>query len=332
VFFAKNKCVQIACCCGLAAALLPTVVTAESVPGVSISGFDHVVHVHVLPVDEHGDPEYGAGTAASWLPDEGEIGVVTAWHGATVRLDVDMLLDTVSAGNDAVIEQAFVTLPVGTARLLGGVFNNPLGYEVEDEADLDFASHNVIYDILNHQTTLRGNNVPGMALAGTVAGTSLTVALLDNSGLSSGAGSLVLVAGFSAAAALDIELGVLTRGGASADSIGDVADINISWSNEQLSAGFDYAAFARMLDSAVVLWAGTAVGNLDIKLRYETVAGVEGGRPVRQFTLYGVYPVSLRNAVTLELRHGELAASGLQDMLANAVEGYQLSLEFVGTF
>ena len=300
----------------------------------SASGFVDVIYT-VTDDGQGATPPAVSGTENKFLAD-GELDISGTVGGATVGLDIDVRINALGGGNNAEIEQAFFAVPIGGVTLIGGVFNNPIGYEAEDAPNLDFTSHNIIYDILNHQTALHGNNIAGAALAGKVGPVTLTGAFVNDLGHSAEDNSLALVANFSPMAGLAVEVSHVTQDASGAGNpltAGDVTDINAVWSNDTVSLGIDWMSFEQLLDDAVVVWGGVDLGKVHLGVRHGSVS-IVGGPDADQTTFYASHPLSDNVSVALEVKDGDVAASllGAVGVLPSSVEGTRATIEFIGTF
>ena len=312
---------------------------AEAEPAVKISGFIDVIYTAVDDGKTKVQPAKSE-SENKFLAD-GEIDFEGNMDGTTVRLDLDVFLD------NAQIEQAYLAHPIGPVTLIAGVFNNPIGYEAEDAPDLDFTSHNFIYDILNNQTALNGNNLAGAALAGAIGPVTLTGAFVNDLGHAAEENSLALIANLDLAG-IALEAGYVTQDDSLAvgtpgvqpfGSAGDVFDINATWSNDLFMVGIDYMMFKQLLDPAMVVWAGVNIGDFNIRARYETVEADSEAQALLgvndsadAVTLYASYALSGNTSVAVEIKDGSVQDSGLGDVLANSVEGSRATVEFLGTF
>ncbi|HGX92473.1 MAG TPA: hypothetical protein ENK35_04070, partial [Candidatus Tenderia sp.] len=145
---------------------LPLAIAAAMVPGFAsaaeVSGFADVFYNVASDANPTTDGLFTA---------NGEIDVTAApADGVTVRVDVDLSLASNGGANassiaggpsdSGTLEQAYFAWGVTEGvTVLGGVFNNPIGAEAEDAPDINFNTHGVVYNILDHQTTLAGDNV-----------------------------------------------------------------------------------------------------------------------------------------------------------------------------
>ncbi len=201
---------------------------------------------------------------------DGEIDVVATAGAVTARVDIN--LNLTGGGDSGAIEQAMFAWDLDAVTLIGGVFNNPIGYEAEDVTDMIFNYHGAVYTALDSQTKLDGDNVAGVAVAGAVGPVTLTGAFLNDLGQVSEENTFALIANYSPIAGLDLELGLATQVGNAAvgdntigalnTSVGDVTNFNVVYTGvENLTLGLDYLAGDVVLDSAYDLWAGYYVGS-----------------------------------------------------------------------
>lgn len=241
--------------------------------------------------------------------------------GVTVRVDADLNIAT-NDGNNAsgsvggvadsgVIEQAFFAWGVTEGvTVIGGVFNNPIGYEAEDAADMRFISHGQIYDTLNNQTALHGDNVAGLAAAAKVGPATVTVAYLDDIGLVADENSMALVVNYSPIKGLDLEAGMVTQSdkgttnAVAGTSAGDVTNFNVVYSPEQvagLSVGLDYLDADALTDAQMDIWASYDFGNAGVAVRQSD----DGTNSDIAFALS--YKVAANLAATVEVQSNDVA-------------------------
>jgi len=223
----------------------------------------------------------GAATApATSNSKEGKFGakgevdfVASPADGVTVRIDVDLSQDTGGGHAGAEIEQAmFAWSATEGVTVLGGIFNNPIGYEAEDKPDMAFNNHGAVYTALDSQTTLDGDNVAGIAVAGAVGPATVTFGFLNDLNQVNEENSIALLVNYSPMAGLDLEVGLATQTGnaglgdgtegAKNYSVGDVTNFNVVYTGVQnLEVGIDYLMTDEVIDSAYDLWAGYYVGS-----------------------------------------------------------------------
>ncbi len=258
--------------------------------------------------------------------------------GVTVRMDVDLSLATNGGANasaatggpsdSGVLEQAYFAWGVTEGvTVLGGVFNNPIGAEAEDAPDINFNSHGVVYNILDHQTALNGDNVAGLAGAFAVGPATITVAYLDDIGLVAEENSIAIVVNASPMEGLDLEVGYVTQQ-ASAE---DVANINLTYTGvENLMVGFDYLAPSEIIDSAYEVFALYNFGAIGIGARLEDVSYAAGNSNSRT-TLRLSYQVASNLTAAIDIADGTTDVSGVSG-IDGIVTDTDTTLELIATF
>ncbi len=268
---------------------------------------------------------------------DAEVDVSKKIGAVTVRADMDANLAgntgaSVGGQDSGRIEQAYFAWgATQTVTVLGGLFNNPIGQELEDAPDMDFTSHSVVYTILDGQTALYGNNVAGIAAAVGVGPATITLAVVDDLGLSastSGKGktSTAAVVNFSPMKGLDLELGYVTQD----VQAENVLDFNGKYSVGALTVGLDYLAADKAVDSAANLWVGFNINDkANVKARYETVSFAAGGDDSTKTTLYATYVINDNLSAALESSSGDNTSGEAISGIAN---DDVTTLEFIGTF
>ncbi len=183
----------------------------------------------------------------------------------SVRVDVDLAL----AGNNpddpdptnniagttggpkdsAAIEQAFFAAGIAEGvTLIGGVFNNPIGWEAEDVTGRYAITPTKNYELLDTQTALWGNNIAGVAVAGDLGPVTVTGAVLNDIGLAAlDKQSIALVVNATPVAGLDVELGYVTQE-AQAEN---VTNLNATYKNAGLTLGLEYMTAEEALDTGI---------------------------------------------------------------------------------
>jgi hypothetical protein len=345
--------------------LLPLAIAAAMAPGFAAaadtSGFVDIIYTAADDeADNTGFPDATKNANNGKFGASGEVDVSgMPADGVTVRMDVDLTaaMDT-ATGASATLEQAFFAWGVTEGvTVLGGVFNDPVGQEAEDAPDMNFTNHSVVYNILNGQTALYGNNVAGVAVAGGVGPATITLGVLNDLAQSDEANSIAFVINGSPMAGLDLELGVVSQAsqtdsaaaattthGISAEN---VTDFNVSYAPAQvagLTVGLDYMTPSKVIDSAYEFWAGYDFGNgFGVKVRQEAVAWEASGVDDVTRTSFNIsYQAASNLSIILESASGDgiTTSSGI-DTLAGAgtgktVTGVQqdnlTTLELVGTF
>lgn len=234
-------------------------------------------------------------------------------NGVTTRVDVNLNLDPSTSDSGAAIEQAFFAWNATEGvTVIGGVFNDPIGAEAEDVTDRKFYNHGVVYNILDNQTALDGDNIAGLAVAGAVGPVTLTAAYLNDLQQVNEENSMALIANYSPIKGLDLELGMVTQKGGA----GDVINFNAGYAIEQvkgLSIGMDYLQADNVVDSALEVYANYDVGNgVGVGARYESVAWENGmglGQDTTRTTVNVSYQVASNLKAVLEIASGDVASA-----------------------
>jgi hypothetical protein len=318
-FLKKKNCMVVLAAVGFMAAPL-------AAQAAEVSGFIDVI------ANTDANPVFGA---------DAEIDVSKAMGSVTVRVDIDLTLAGNGGGSlggdSGRIEQAYFAWGATKGvTVLGGVFNNPIGQELEDAPDMDFTSHSAVWNILNHQTFLDGNNVAGIAAAGAVGPATVTVAVVDDIGLATndagdkGKTSLAAVVNLSPMKGLALELGYVTQDA----SAGNVIDFNGTFNAGALTVGLDYLAADNIVDSATNLWVRFDVSdNMNVKVRHETVAFEDASwNDVSKTTVYGTYAINGNLSAALEFSKGSDDNGLGLEAVTGIVDDSVTTLEFIGTF
>ncbi len=247
------------------------------------------------------------------------------------------------ASDSANLEQAyFAWAATEQVTILGGLFNNPIGQEAEDAPDLNFTSHSAIWNILDGQTALYGNNLAGVAAAIAAGPATVTLAVIDDLGFATndagdkGKTSVALVVNAAPMPGLDLELGYVTQDDQEvanvATTAGDVLDFNAAFKTGPVTLGLDYLTADNIVDNAVNLWVGfEATPEVTVKARYETVAfegnGVDDSTKT---TLHAAYSIEDNLLVALEWSDSDTDAGQIGTF--GFADDSVTTLEFIGTF
>ncbi|MBL4762489.1 MAG: hypothetical protein JKY93_07315 [Gammaproteobacteria bacterium] len=317
----NKKLIAIAVAAGLA---IPAAANAD------VSGFVDVIYE--ISDDETLAPNTKSATEGKFTADA-EVDFVGTVDGVTVRLDVDFKLGTTASGEESAhIEQAFFAAPIGGVTLIGGVFNNPIGHDAEDAPDIDFTSHSIAWDVLNLATELDGNNVAGLAVAGQVGPVTLTGAFVNEVQQANEENSTAIVANFSPAEGVALELGILNFEETNGLGIGDsLTNINGTWAiDEMFTIGGEIVSYDKGFDSSTSFWAAADLGDFVIKARIEEMDAETGNAEVERTTFYVGTSLAKNVSVALEVHDIDVTAGGLSGV--NSVDGGQTTIEFIGTF
>lgn len=263
-----------------------------------------------------------------------------------VRTDID-LSTTTGSFDSAEIEQAyFETNLASNISLMGGVFNNPIGWEEEDRPNMYQSSHSLSYEILNSQTALRGNNVTGVSVTGKFNNAvSVTAAVLNDIQEVPEKNSIALAVDINPMRELAIEIGFLTQDSEGTNcnnytvisgipyglngcnfGIGNIVDINATYKlpNGMTLAG-EYLTASEIVDySAMVMLnmpiQGTATS---ITFRAESLSLDADNSDTTAFTVAGNY--TMNKALTFALE-GKYIDGDFND------GDVQVSLEAIASF
>jgi len=258
-----------------------------------------------------------------------EVDVSKKVGAVTVRVDFDANLATnggtnannvlegttnANEGQDSGrLEQAFFAwAATEQVTVLGGLFNSPVGQELEDSPNINFGSHSALWEILDDQTALYGNNLAGVAAVIETGPAKVTLAVVDDLGLATsgttnkkGKTSTALVVNMAPMAGLDLELGYVTQDdqkGTTTPTAGNVLDFNAAFKTGAVTLGLDYLAAENLVDSASTFWARYDITDkVAVKARYELVAFEETGiDDSTRTTLYTSYAVEKNLSVALQ--------------------------------
>lgn len=234
---------------------------------------------------------------------EGEVDI-TAALGSVLDVEIDFDLYVNAFGNNstindsAEIEQAFFVLKdtLGPFTAIGGVFNNPIGFEAEDAPDLYQLSHGQIYSILDDSTALHGNNVAGLALQWNMGPAGLTVAMIDDLARTDEESSALAVLNYTLSEGIDIEIGYVSQAdetdsaaktttdlgkalndpavAAAKTTAGDIIDVNITFKTwTHFIFAMEYLSADEVIDHAYGVTANLGFGEkVSLTVRYDVVS------------------------------------------------------------
>ncbi len=231
----------------------------------------------------------------------------------SVRVDLDV---NINADNrdSADIEQAFFGWKMNEdITFLGGVFNNPVGWEAEDTPEMYQTSHSMNYNILDGQTALRGNNIAGVAVAGTVEKFTFTAAFLNDLQQTNEENSLALVAAFAPTEELNLEAGIVTQdndnpvrtatnpnGGA-----GTVIDFNATFSKDDITIAGELLLASEIIDYSAMAMINMAIPEtaMSATVRGELVSFDADIDDLLALTFAGLYTVNDALGIVAELKY-----------------------------
>ena len=303
----------------------PLVAQADSA---SVSGFANIDYT------SYGD----GGTGSNAFGADAEVDVQATKGSVTVRADLDFsLMDTGNSG--ASIEQAFFAWKAMDAvTVIGGVFNNPIGQEAVDFPDIEFNSHSIVYNILDQQTALNGNNIAGVAVAGGNEMFTGTLAVLNDIGGAidtdgSTKNSIAAVLNVNPMEGLALELGYVTQD----TSAENVLDVNAQYGIAGFTVGLDYLMADEIVDNAYNLWGSYAITDqISVKARYEAVSfDITGSDTITKYSLYGSYAIAENLTTALEYSQGDrgnTVGNATIDAVTQVIDDSTINLKFIGTF
>lgn len=283
-----------------ASGILATSSFAQAAPNVSVDGFIDIIFTGI---DEASDAPGGNTTEKKFLADA-EIDFSAALSDkVTVRVDLDFQLVTNGGANvygedSGEIEQAYFAAAISdNATLLGGVFNNPVGWEAEDAPALYQTSHSMNWSILDGATALHGNNIAGVAVAANMGSFTVTGAVLNDLAQANEENSLALVLNASPVKGLDLEFGYVTQD----TGAGDVIDINATYSMNGLTVAAEILLADAGVDDSTMLLANYAMGGgFGVTGRYEMI-NYAGGGDDDKLTVAGSYEAAQNLFVLAEV-------------------------------
>ena len=308
----------------------------SSVNAADFSGF--------VDVQFNGGAGNGAASVKNQFGATGELDIMHTARDFTVRADVDLSLTTGAANNSGSLEQALaVWKGLPGATIIGGVFNDPIGQDAEDIVDQRFTSHSAVYNVLDQQTSLSGNNVAGLAATGWVGPAMVTVAFINDLHGFSERNSYALNINLSPSMipGLDLELGYATQQSYNATtnplSAGDVIDFNASYNIMSMAdVGFDYLAPSDILDGAYDVWVKAPIGmGVDVGLRYSAVSWSAPLAALGDSTatsLYASYAVASNLDVALEYNDNSADVNSVATAVSGIADGQDSWLNITGTF
>ena len=302
------------------------VVVEEVIESMEVSGFIDVIYTGVDEAADNTGVSGKTNTTEGKFTADGEFDISATYDKVTVRMDVDVRTGGGDAGD---LEQAFFAAALTDQyAVIGGVFNNPIGWEAHDAPDMYQTSHALNWTVLDGATALYGNNVAGVAVAADWGMFYATGAVLNDLAQTDEENSLALVGGLRPVEGLDIELGVVTQSdkdNAGADTAGNVTDLNATWMIGDLTLVADILIADDIIDnSSLVLVNYAFEGGLGLTGRYEMV-NFEDKSDLTRMTIAGSWQAAKNLAILVE-------ASDSDSSDAAAADGKVLTLEFVGTF
>ncbi len=258
------------------AAALAAPMAAQAAGSANVSGF---ADVRYTLTDDPNKPSTGKHPTEGKFTAVGEVDFIGRQGPVTARVDADVMLDPTGGGNSVTLEQIFFAWGINEqVSLIGGVFNNPIGLEEEDTTNLDTINHGQIFNILDGQTALYGNNIAGVAVSGKLGMVDVTVGLLNDLAQTDEENSFALVLGGSPIENLNVEFGYVTQADQNTSAAGtssaeDVFDINGTYSFGNASVFAEFLGAGKVVDSAFGVGGKVAFTEaFEAALRYDSVS------------------------------------------------------------
>ncbi len=235
-----------------------------------------------------------------------------------VQADID-LITTTGSFDSAEIEQAFFETDISNnIGIIGGVFNNPIGWEAEDRPNMYQTSHNFSYDILNSQTALRGNNVTGVGVTGKFSTVSVTAAVLNDIQEVPEENSIAVAVGINPMPELAIEIGFITQDNDSGYctnfvsysvnncEMGNIIDANVTYKlpNGMTVAG-EFLTASELVDHSAMAMLNMPIPetSMSVTLRGESLSLDGDDNDTTALTLAGVYTMNKALSFATEAKY-----------------------------
>ncbi len=270
--------------------MIALAVAAAMVPGFAaaadskVSGFADITYINA---DADADV-LGNGKETSAFTANAEVDFASKLSDiVSVRTDVDFNIGGNDGAASAIIEQAFFAAGVAEGvTVIGGVFNNPIGWQAVDVVDRYQSTNLLTYDVLDGQTALYGNSIAGVAVAGDLGPVTVTGAVLNDIGGLTDKNSVALVVNAAPVAGLDVELGYVTQetdhedGSPTIDTAGNVTNLNATYKNAGLTIGAEYMTAEELLETGLSFTANYMfTPALGATIAYSSVKGKDATGP-----------------------------------------------------
>lgn len=241
----------------------------------------------------------------------------------TVRVDADLNLalnsGTSAGGDSGRIEQAYFALAAtDQITVLGGVFNNPVGWEGHDAPDMITTTHGQIWNVMDGQTALYANNIAGVAGAFNFGLATVTVGLLNDLQQSSEENSIAAAINMSPVNNLDLEVGYVTQasrqdssnsgtyGSATVGSAENWYDINATYKLDKILIGAELLGADKVVDMAYAVYGRFEIApGIRVSGRFDSVGyqdPIASVKDTETITLVVSYKVDENMSVGVEWR------------------------------
>lgn len=288
--------------CAFLFLMLSVLVTGTSqAASANFSGFADVVYVLSDGVNNSPSPVEGTFDVTA----EVDVDVVIT-DSMTARIDVDLnLTDNTGFGqsDSGRIEQGFFSwTSASKVNVMGGVFNNPLGWEAEDAPDLYQISHGQIYNLWDASTDLNGNNVAGVAVSSPLGPVSVTGAILNDLGAVAEEQSILAMVNFTPEnmKGLELEAGFALQDG----GVENIIDVNATYEKGVFMVGGELMLASEGIDYAFGVTGGYKINDqFGMTARLDDVSfDVPGVSDVITLTFAASYLLDQNLVVNFELR------------------------------
>jgi hypothetical protein len=295
--------------------------------GVSVNGFIDGIYTISDEAADNTAPDID-GNANSANPNEstfstsGELDFTASMGSVAARIDLD-----VNGGVST--EQVYGAWNINdSVALMFGKFNNPMGFEAEDAPDMYQTSHSLLWDVLDGQTSLSGNNVEGAAVKAGIGAVTVVGALLNDVNGAPDNNSFMGLVALSPIEGLDLELSFLTQEDNNAvgnpNSAEGVTDFNAAYSLDAagmpVKVWLDYLTAGALVDSAYSIGGMVGVGgNVSLTLRFDNVSSEDSTvDDTEATTLAAAWAAADNLAFLLEWRNDD---NGTDDFDTMTLEG-----------
>ena len=290
-------------------------------------------------VDEASDPSSTCTGTGCTNPTEGkftaggEVDFTAGNDTVSARIDADLFLSPGAATSGAQIEQAYFAWKAReNVTVLGGVFNDPIGLEAEDSRDLNTITHGQLYNILDSQTALDGDNVAGVAAAVGLGPVSVTLGFLNDLQQVNEENSIALIVGGEVVKGLNVEVGYVTQKSDTGLDAGNVHDVNATYTMGGLAVNAEILGAAEVVDMGYGVGASYDFGNgLQAAIRYDSVGyDITGLDDTTTVSIAGAYALASNLKVRAEYRNNS-DDNGVATKFVSGGDGGVFQLQFVAT-
>lgn len=315
---------------GLGMSGLANAATAE------MSGFADITYVLSDGISDSPSASEGKFDVAA------ELDVKTSMNkNMSAQIDLDFNLTDNSgfgSSDSGRIEQGFFSWKSPSdITVMGGVFNNPLGWEAEDAPGLYQISHGQIYNLWDSTTDLYGNNLAGVAVSAAVGPINVTGALVNDLGNVAEEQSLMAIANYSPEniRGLELEVGFVSQ------DLGmeTIIDINGTFQKAMLTFGGELMLPSELVDFALGVTGSYKINDqISVTGRFDDVSyDAPGVDDAISITFAASYLLDKNLVANIELRFNDsdftpLNSAAFGGCSVAACDGEIIQLEAIATF